>query len=129
MASQNHALCTRRDLVLAALGTAAAGVLCDADLAVAQTASPPSAAVWPRAQFPLSIAPGRRYLQDAAGKPFLIHGDTAWSLIAQLTLEGAEHYLQDRSARGFNTILVNLLEHRFSTKAPANIYAQPPFLR
>ena len=129
MASQNQALCTRRDLLLATLGTAAAGVFCDADPAVAEIASPASAAVWARAQFPLGIAPGRRYLQDAAGKPFLIHGDTAWSLIAQLTLEDAEHYLQDRSARGFNTILVNLLEHKFSTKAPANIYAQPPFLR
>src|SRR5262245_60716286 len=33
------------------------------------------------AAFPLSIKPGERYLVDAAGRPFLIQGDTAWSLI------------------------------------------------
>ena len=77
--------------------------------------------------FPLRTRTSQRYLEDAAGKPFLMHGDTAWSLIAQLTREDAEKYLEDRRQRGFNTILVNLLEHRFATKAPANIYGQPPF--
>ncbi len=78
--------------------------------------------------FPLSIQPGRRYLQDAAGKPFLLHGDTAWSLIAQLRREEAETYLEDRRRRGFNTILVNLLEHKFASRAPANAYGERPFL-
>lgn len=77
--------------------------------------------------FPLHVAPGGRYLEDAAGRPFLIKGDTAWSLIAQLSREDAELYLEDRRARGFNTILVNLLEARFATNAPANIYGEPPF--
>src|SRR5262249_17993157 len=35
--------------------------------------------------FPLRTEPGRRYLVDAVGRPFLLHGDTAWSLIAQLS--------------------------------------------
>jgi Protein of unknown function (DUF4038)/Putative collagen-binding domain of a collagenase len=78
--------------------------------------------------FPLAVEPGKRYLIDAAGEPFLIHGDTAWSLIAQLTREEAELYLDDRRARGFNAILVNLIEHAFATDAPANIYGEPPFL-
>jgi Protein of unknown function (DUF4038)/Putative collagen-binding domain of a collagenase len=78
--------------------------------------------------FPLAVEPGKRYLIDAAGEPFLIHGDTAWSLIAQLTREEAELYLDDRRARGFNAILVNLIEHAFATEAPANIYGEPPFL-
>jgi hypothetical protein len=90
------------------------------------TADPTSAA--PAAAFPLTISPGRRYLEDATGKPFLIHGDTAWSLVAQLRREDAEIYLEDRRTRGFNTILVNLLEHRFATYTPANAYGQHPFL-
>jgi hypothetical protein len=79
--------------------------------------------------FPLTVAPGKRYLVDAADKPFLIHGDTAWSLIAQLPREQVIRYLDDRRARGFNTILVNLIEHAFATNAPANSYGAAPFLK
>lgn len=77
--------------------------------------------------FPLRVAASRRHLEGANGQPFLMQGDTAWSLIAQLRIEEAEDYLSDRRARGFNTILVNLLEHRFATRAPANIYGDHPF--
>ena len=77
--------------------------------------------------FPLAVQPGKRYLVDAASEPFLIHGDTAWSLIAQLTREEVHLYLDDRRARGFNAILVNLIEHAFATDAPANAYGQLPF--
>jgi hypothetical protein len=77
--------------------------------------------------FPLRVRQGARFLEDAAGEPFFIQGDTAWSLIAQLTREGAEEYLQDRRRRGFNTLLVNLLEHRFASHAPNNAYGEPPF--
>jgi Protein of unknown function (DUF4038)/Putative collagen-binding domain of a collagenase len=77
--------------------------------------------------FPLTVRPGKRYLVDAVGKPFLIHGDTAWSLIADLTREDVDVYLDDRRARGFNTILVNLIETRFATNAPANAYGELPF--
>jgi hypothetical protein len=78
--------------------------------------------------FPLSIIDGQRYLTDASGTPFLIHGDAAWSLIADLTREETDVYLADRAARGFNSVLVNLLEHRFARHAPANAYGNPPFL-
>jgi hypothetical protein len=79
------------------------------------------------ASYPLMARPGKRYLEDAAGRPFLIRGDTAWSLIADLTREDADRYLRDRRARGFNTILVSLIEHRFATNAPANAYHEQPF--
>lgn len=78
-------------------------------------------------QFPLHVEPGKRYLIDAKNHPFLIDGDAAWSLIAQLTREEANYYLEDRKSRGFNAILVNLLEHKFATNAPANIYGDRPF--
>jgi len=77
--------------------------------------------------FPLRIAENHRYLQDATGRPFLITGDTAWSLIGDLSREDAEKYLADRQRRGFNTILVNLIEHRFSRNAPRNFYQRAPF--
>lgn len=93
-----------------------------------QMVFPAARAAQPIPQFPLRISSNKKYLVDASGSPFLIHGDTAWSLIAQLNREDAELYLHDRQTRGFNAILVNLLEHRFSTNAPANAYGDTPFL-
>ncbi len=48
------------------------------------------------ARFPLSVQAGTRYLVDPRGAPFLIQGDSAWSLMAQLTVEDAEAYLENR---------------------------------
>ena len=79
-----------------------------------------------RAAFPLMILPGSRYLSDQKGAPFLIHGEAAWSLIAQLTREEAEAYLENRRSKGINLIIVNLLEHHFADDAPSNIYGAAP---
>jgi hypothetical protein len=99
--------------------------------AVSSTTVPPEApssadAGGPPA-FPLHVDASGRFLRDADDQPFLLHGDTAWSLIAQLRREDVDRYLADRRERGFNTILVNLLEHEFASNAPANIYGDPPF--
>ena len=77
--------------------------------------------------FPLRVEPGLRYLVDASGSPFLMQGEAAWSLIAQLCREEVDIYLDDRKARGFNTILVNLVEHKFASNAPSNCYGDAPF--
>ena len=77
--------------------------------------------------FPLRISENHRYLEDASGRPFLLTGDTAWSLIGDLSREDADKYLADRQSRGFNTILVSLIEHRFSRNAPRNFYEHAPF--
>jgi hypothetical protein len=37
-------------------------------------------------------------------------------LIVEPTPTQAERYLDDRKARGFSALLVNLLEHKFSTQ-------------
>lgn len=77
--------------------------------------------------FPIRVGQDRRIFEDATGKPFLLQGDTAWSLIAELKREDVEAYLQDRRKRGFNAILVNLVEHQFSRHPPANAYGEKPF--
>jgi Protein of unknown function (DUF4038)/Putative collagen-binding domain of a collagenase len=81
----------------------------------------------PRAAFPLQIETGKRFLTDREGRPFLLHGDTAWSLIADLNREDTNLYLEDRRRRGFNAILVNLIEHHFASNAPRNAYGAEPF--
>jgi hypothetical protein len=79
------------------------------------------------AAFPIRVAQGQRCPVDRNGKPFLVHGDAAWSLVAQLTRDDAEAYLRDRQARGFNALLVNLIEHEQARYAPRNAYGYPPF--
>lgn len=77
--------------------------------------------------FPLRVEAGKRYLVDAAGKPFFVNGDTAWSLLVQLTREQADQYLEDRRARGFTAILVSLLESTYANNPPKNAYGDGPF--
>ena len=40
----------------------------------------------------------------------------------------ADQYLDDRASRGFNTLLVNLIENRFASNPPRNAYGDAPFL-
>jgi hypothetical protein len=76
----------------------------------------------------LRVGADRRHLVDAGGEPVLIHGDTAWSLITALTEHEIDSYLRDRHEKGFNAIIVNLIEHKFNgpaTRAGETPFAQP----
>ncbi|MCM2310762.1 MAG: DUF4038 domain-containing protein, partial [Steroidobacteraceae bacterium] len=84
------------------------------------------------ARFPLHTETGKRYLVDANGQPFFVHGESAWALIAQLTREEADQYLEDRRLKGFNTVMVQLVVHGLLSSAPGynppyNIYGVAPF--
>jgi hypothetical protein len=92
-----------------------------------ETPCPATAPVLGGPTFPIRVVPGQRYLVDATGRPFWMQGDAAWSLIAQLRDEDVDRYLDDRKAKGFNTLLVSLIEHKFATNAPNDIYGDPPF--
>ena len=81
----------------------------------------------PGPALPLKVSDTGRYLADQQGRPFLIVGDTAWSIITQLSDSDAGLYLKDRQDRGFSAIIVNLLEHKFSSRAPATRAGLLPF--
>ena len=81
----------------------------------------------PSPKFPVRVSKDGRYLVDQDDKPFRIQGDSAQSLIANLTYAEADKYLTDRRARGFNAININLIEHKFAVKAPANRNGDAPF--
>lgn len=81
---------------------------------------------FPQAKFPLRLMQGR-YLADQAGKPFLIHGESAWSLLVQLNKPEADLYFDDRKKLGVNLVMVNLLEHLYADHAPLNRDGQGPF--
>lgn len=75
--------------------------------------------------YPLKVS--GRSLVDQNGKPFLYMGDAAWSLIAQLPDSDAETYFANRASHGFTVAMINVIEHKFATNAPNNIYNQAPF--
>lgn len=75
----------------------------------------------------LDVSDNDRYLVDRSGDPVLLVGDAAWSAIAELTTAEMDTYLEDRAGRGFNCVLVNLIEHLFATNAPNNINDDAPF--
>ena len=83
----------------------------------------------PAIRMPVRIGPDGRRLVDAAGNPVLVQGDAAWSLIVNTTLEGAIHYLDERRALGFNTVMINLIEHLFASDPPRNLAGDEPFER
>jgi len=66
-------------------------------------------------------------LLDAQNRPFLIQGDAPWSLIGRLTRENVDLYLETRRQQGFNTVMVNLIEHQFTDNPPRNAYNDAPF--
>lgn len=75
--------------------------------------------------FPLKISANRRYLVDQNDKPFLLHGDTAWSIITALNEAEVERYLKNRATKGFNALIINLVEHHFN--GPLNRQGEHPF--
>jgi hypothetical protein len=83
--------------------------------------------------FPLKIDPSNRYLVDQRNVPFLINGDSPWSLIVGLTNQEVELYLKVRREQGFNAIVLDLIEHYLGggdneKGAPYNRDGQGPFL-
>jgi hypothetical protein len=77
--------------------------------------------------YPLKIHFSMRYLVDQNGKPFLLVGDAAWSLIAALSDSDADFYLENRRQLGFTAVLVNLIEHKFTARPPLNFDGINPF--
>lgn len=77
--------------------------------------------------YPLQIGSSQRTLVDQRNTPILIQGDAAWSLIVGLNAAEVEQYLQDRRQKGFNTLMVNLIEHKFCKRPPKNAAGDDPF--
>ncbi len=83
----------------------------------------------PDTVLPLKVSENGRYLVDQKNQPFLVVGDTPWSLIVQPGNADIDRYLADRARRGFNSIIVNLIEHKFSASPPKTRAGLIPFER
>jgi hypothetical protein len=58
----------------------------------------------------LTMSPGKRNVMHADGAPFLLVGDTAWSLPWRGTPEAVRIYAQDRHRKGFDATLLMSLQ-------------------
>lgn len=58
----------------------------------------------------LRMSPGKRNVVHADGVPFLVVGDTPWSIPFRATPEQVNVYAKDRKAKGFNTALLLTLQ-------------------
>ncbi|HEX7072360.1 MAG TPA: glycoside hydrolase family 140 protein [Rhodothermales bacterium] len=75
----------------------------------------------------IALSSDGTYLVDQSGAPVFINGDTAWSLMAQPTNAQVQAYLDDRQEKGYNVIIVSLIEALFADNAPANVLGDRPF--
>lgn len=69
--------------------------------------------------FPLTISSNKRHFVGKDGAPFLVTGDSPWELIQNLNDADLDVYLSDRASRGFNAVLIELIEHKFTPHSPA----------
>ena len=81
----------------------------------------------PSASPRLSVSVNHRYLVDQNHVPYLLQGDAAWSLIVAMNNSEVELYLQNRKEKGFNTVVVELIEHRYAKTPPLNEAGDAPF--
>jgi len=77
-------------------------------------------------RFPLRVSDNRRYLVDAKQRPFFVIGDTPWFL-QKLPLEDVRLIMDDRQAKGFNTLFLEILDdsHLPSIDAYGNVAFKP----
>lgn len=59
----------------------------------------------PIAAFPLRVAEDNRHLVDATGRPFVLRGRAAWSVLTQ-PVASYRAFLDDTKAKGFNAVEV-----------------------
>lgn len=85
------------------------------------------AAASAKGQF-MSLDPtGRFLINSGTRKPVFITGEAAWSLLGQLSDPNIEAYLSDRASKGFNLIIVDLVENYYSDHPPKDFYGNVPF--
>jgi hypothetical protein len=83
-------------------------------------------------KYPLKASANRRYLVDQNNVPVFLNGDTAWSLVTELSKADAELYLRNRASKGVNSIIVTCPEAYYCSKCkdkdgPRNFYGARPF--
>jgi hypothetical protein len=91
------------------------------------TSPKPEAIATAAYSYPLTVGSTERHVVDQDAQPFLLVGDTAWSLLVAVSEADADMYLENRKQHGFTAVLANLIEYKYAANAPANFYGFTPF--
>lgn len=120
---------TLADFTSSASGTfTASGITGTAAVTLANV-TPSASGVVVNGDYPVAVSGNSRYLVDQHGDPWFGVGDTAWSLIAQLTTSEITTYLEDRQSKGVNLVIFNAPEAHFTSQTPDynNVAGEKPF--
>jgi hypothetical protein len=81
----------------------------------------------PHSIYPLTVS--GRWVNKATGAPFYINGDAGWSLPVNIPTSEVQVYLADRAAKGVSTVLLSMIEHKFTDQTPSwrNRLGDDPF--
>jgi len=71
--------------------------------------STPSSTTAQGPPFAVGVASDGRHLMDQYGAPFLVRGDSPWSLLTDLSPAEAQTYFANRAGHGYNAALVSLI--------------------
>jgi hypothetical protein len=87
----------------------------------------PTATPSPSPGFPLKISSNNRYLTLQDGTPFLIVGDSPWEAMTCATRPQIDTYLNNRQAKGFNAIIIQVIDKKWGPNAPNDLDGVAPF--
>ncbi len=81
------------------------------------------------ATFPLKVSGNRRHLVDQRGVPFFVNGEAGWRVLFAISLDELRAYLDDRKAKGINTILCQFVPDAYGEGDARRLLAgdQPDF--
>ena len=75
----------------------------------------------------LKISDNQRFLVTGDGEPFFWLGDTGWEMLHRLDREEMEHYMRNRSGKGF-TVIQTVIVGEINGLAFPNMEGNLPFV-
>jgi Protein of unknown function (DUF4038)/Putative collagen-binding domain of a collagenase len=78
-------------------------------------------------QFVVLTADGKHLVNTLTNKPVFITGDSAFSMVGQLSEADTETYFTDRESRGFNLVWIAAVDGTYCKNPPRNALGQIPF--
>ncbi|NND05077.1 MAG: DUF4038 domain-containing protein [Saprospiraceae bacterium] len=77
----------------------------------------------------LQMSPGKRNVMHSEGTPFLVVGDTPWSLPFRATKSQVKTYAEDRQAKGYNCALLMTVQPDMEADGPEARNTDQGFMR
>jgi hypothetical protein len=70
--------------------------------------------------WPLKVSSNKHYLTDQNDVPFFVNMESAWALPITITIAQLDTYLSDRKAKGYNSVVVRLIQKQWGGENNCN---------